>query len=279
MSRTLTRAGLWASGPRQLTLPVEARGLSEVTISSGWLRITPDYDVLAWLCERWWERPTESEWMCPTFYEIGQDLYGRPAGGEEHRVMHEAIRRLAMVSVEVRGFNGETGRPDRTVVTYSHLLEATLPRDDPEGLNRLRVHLSGWLRALLEREALRFSWRTLRGFNSRQLLAKRLWLYLQAERWKRESEREATWVAVGDRLFAALGMAEGRPHRQCRASLKRACETVCRVDPRLGAGGVHLRQRGTSWQLVARRPTASAWEGARTERAEVRAKIAESLDR
>ena len=174
MSRTLTRAGLWASGPRQLTLPVEARGLSEVTISSGWLQITPDYDVLAWLCERWWEQPTESGWMCPTFYEIGQDLYGRPAGGEQHRVMHEAIRRLAMVSVEVRGFNGETGRPDRTVVTYSHLLEATLPRDDPEGLNRLRVHLSGWLRALLECEALRFSWRTLRGFNSRQLLAKRL---------------------------------------------------------------------------------------------------------
>ncbi len=44
--RTLSRSGLWATGPRQLTLPVEARGLSEVVCASGSLAISPDYSVL-----------------------------------------------------------------------------------------------------------------------------------------------------------------------------------------------------------------------------------------
>lgn len=48
-------------------------------------------------------------------------------------------------------------------------------------------------------------WRTLRSFGRNQQLAKRLWLYLAAERWKRcgDGSTEGTWVACGDRLFAA----------------------------------------------------------------------------
>lgn len=277
MSRTLTRAGLWASGPRDLTLPVEAEGLSELLVSSGSLKITPDYDILAWLCERWWTRPTESGWMCPTFYELGQDLYGRPAGGEEHRIMHESLRRLAMVSIEIKGFNAETGLPDKDLVTYSHLMEVTLPRNHPEGLDRLRVHLSEWLRSMLEKETLRFSWRTLRNFNSRQLLAKRLWLYLIAETYKPSTPgKEATWVAVGDRLFAALGM-DYAEHRFARRALRRACETISKVDPRYGAGMIEMRKQGKRHQLVIERPTKDAWAQLQQEQAQVRAQIKESL--
>ncbi len=66
--RTLTRAGLWATGPVQLQLPFEATGLSERIQAEGRLKLTPDYDVFAWLCERWQTRPTESGWMRPTLY-------------------------------------------------------------------------------------------------------------------------------------------------------------------------------------------------------------------
>lgn len=43
-------------------------------------------------------------------------------------------------------------------------------------------------------------------------------------------------------------------------------------------GGRHWMPPFSAGRLAARRPTASAWEGSRTERAEVRAKIAESLE-
>lgn len=274
MSRTLTRSGLWASGPRDVTLPVEARGLSELLIASGSLKITPDYDILAWLCERWWNRPTESGWMCPTFYELGQDLYGQE-GGQQHRIMYASLRRLAMVSIEIKGFNAETGEADRSLVTYSHLMEVTLPAGDPEGLDRLRVRLSEWLRLLLQNETLRFSWRTLRQFNSRQLLAKRLWLYLTAETYKRSGDSESSWIIAGDRLFAALGMNYGQ-HRQARAAIRRAAETVMEVDPRFGAGRIQMVKRGSIHQLIVERPTAQTWEQLKKEQEHVRSVIAAS---
>jgi len=43
--RTLSRSGLWATGPRQLTLPVEARGLSEAICATAPLPISPDYSA------------------------------------------------------------------------------------------------------------------------------------------------------------------------------------------------------------------------------------------
>lgn len=274
MSRTLTRAGLWASGPRDLTLPVESEGLSEFLVSSGSLKVTPDYDILTWLCERWWTRPTESGWMCPTFYEMGQDLYGHH-GGRQHNIMHESLKRLAMVSIEIKGFNAETGQPDRKLVTYSHLMEVTLPGNHPEGLDRLRVRLSEWLRLMLEKETLRFSWRTLRQFNSRQLLAKRLWLYLVAESYKPAGDYEASWIAVGDRLFAALGM-DYADHRFARRAIRRAADTITKVDPRFGAGEIKMRKQGARHQLVIERPTAETWQKIKREQAEARAIIANS---
>ena len=101
--RTLSRSGLWATGPRQLTLPVEARGLSEAICATAPLPISPDYSVLAWLCERWITRPTESGWMRPTLYEIGSDLYDVPPSGKHYRDLNAALSRLATVSLTVRG--------------------------------------------------------------------------------------------------------------------------------------------------------------------------------
>jgi hypothetical protein len=242
------------------------------------LLITPDYDVLAWLCERWLRRPTESGWMRPSYYEIGCDLYNGPPSGKDYRALREALRRLAGVRLTLHRFNAETGKADPLWDHDTYLLEASRPRHTPQGLDRPAVRLAEWLRREIDHGApLRLGWRILRSFHPRQLLAKRLWIYLAAEHWDEKGESETTWIAIGDRLFAALGMAEGRPHRQCRASLKRACETVCRVDPRLGAGAVYLRSQGKSWHLVARRPTEAAWSRSRPERESVRELIAESL--
>ena len=276
-SRDLSRAGLWAAGPRELTLPINAKGLSEITTASGSLLITPDYDVMAWICERWLRRPTESGWMRPSYYEIGCDLYSGPPSGKDYRSLRAALRRLAGVRLTLHRFNAETGKADPRWDHDTYLLEASRPTDTPQGLDRPAVRLAEWLRREIDHGApLRLDWRVLRSFHHRQLLAKRLWIYLAAERWKREGDSEASWIAVGDRLFAALGM-DYAEHRKARRALGRACETVRKVDPRLGAGEVYLRSQGKRWQLVARRPTEAAWSRQRAERESVRETIRGSL--
>jgi len=277
--RTLSRSGLWATGPRQLTLPIEARGLSEVVIASGSLQLTPDYDLLAWLCERWAQRPTPSGIIRPTLYEIGSDLYDGPPSGKDYRTLRESVWRLGGVTVEIAGIDALTGEPG-DYETRGKLLSIARPRlEQPAGTDRLSVELDGWLRRAIDDGApVRLSWRTLRAFHRNEQLAKRLWIYLAAERWKPAGtlDREGTWIACGDRLFAALGMDYGR-HRAARAALKRACATVRRVDPRYAAGTLELRKLGRSWRIDAERPSWEAWRELRAEHEAVRAAIRAGL--
>jgi len=276
--RTLTRSGLWATGPVQLQLPFEASGLSERIQAEGRLKLTPDFDVFAWLCERWQTRPTESGWMRPTLYEVGSALYGKAPSGENYRDLRASLDRLAWVSVTIDGYAIETGTFDDRMVSRSNLLELQRMHGDPDGLQRPSIRMAEWLRlALAEEKVVRVHWQTMRSFKEQQTLAKRLWLYLAAERWARMTgTSEGTWIAVGDRLYAALGMSYAQ-HRQARAALARACLTVRKVDPRYAAGILDVVKLGKSWRLQGERPTFEVWRAQRDEQAVVRAAIAASL--
>jgi hypothetical protein len=107
--RTLTRAGLWATGPVQLQLPFEATGLSERIHATGHLKLSPDYDVFTWLCERWLRQPTPSGWMRPTVYELGSSLYGKAPSGQDYRHLRAALDRLGWVSVTIDNYDIEHG--------------------------------------------------------------------------------------------------------------------------------------------------------------------------
>jgi len=262
----------------QLQLPFEATGLSERIQANGALKLTPDYDVFAWLCERWQTRPTESGWMRPTLYELGSALYDSAPSGKDYRTLRESLDRLAWVNVTIDGYDIESGTFRDNWVSRSSLLELSRATGDPHGLQRPAIQLSGWLRqALSEDKVVRVHWRTLRAFNERQKLAKRLWLYLAAERWKKTSrDSEGTWIACGDRLEAALGMSYERP-RDARAALKGACLTVRKVDPRYSAGELDVVKLGSSWRIQAERPNWDAWKAQRQEQAQIRMLIADSL--
>jgi hypothetical protein len=278
--RTLTRCGLWATGPTQLQLPFEATGLSERIHASGRLQLSPDYDVFAWLCERWQRQPTPSGWMRPTLYEVGSALYGRPPSNADYRQLRAALDRLAWVAVTIDGYDIETGRLDDRQLSSSNLVELRRPQDDPDGLQRPSIRFAEWLRqALAEERVVRMPWRTLRSFGRNHQLAKRLWLYLAAERWKRQGagDVEATWIRCGDQLEAALGMDYDRP-RAARAALKRACVTIRRTDARYAAGALDVVQVARhNWRIAAERPTWEAWRELRAEHAAVREQIARSL--
>jgi hypothetical protein len=277
--RTLSRSGLWATGPRQLALPFEARGLSEVLIASGSLRLTPDYDLLAWLCERWAQRPTPSGIMRPTLYEVGSDLYKGPPSGENYRDLVAAGDRLAFVTVRVAGVDALTGEPG-DYETIGHLLDFARPdKGRSNGVRRLSVELSGWLRRAIDSGApVRIPWRTLRLFGRNQQLAKRLWIYLAAERWKRcgDGRCEGCWIACGDRLEASLGMDYDRA-RAARAALKRACEAIRRTDARYAAGSLGVVKFGRSWRIQAERPTWEEWRELRPEHEQARRAISAAL--
>jgi hypothetical protein len=277
--RTLTRSGLWATGPVQLQLPFEATGLSERIRATGRLKVTPDFDVFAWLCERWQTRATESGWMRPTLYELGSALYGTAPAGEHYRILRESLDRLAEVRVTIDGYDIEHGEFRDRWISKTNLLELSQPYIDHQaGEDRQGIRLSEWLRlALQEEKVVRVHWRTLRAFKEQQTLAKRLWLYLAAERWSRmTADTEGTWIACGDRLFAALGM-DYAEHRFARRALKNACATVHKIDPRYAAGSLELTKLGSSWRIQAERPTWDMWKQQREEQAQVRALIASSF--
>jgi hypothetical protein len=276
--RDIARCGVFASAPGQkLDLPIRAEGLSETTIASGQLHLSPDYELLSLLCERWLRRPTESGWMLPTFYELGSAIYRRPPGGVEYQLLTDALWRLSSLMIELWGYDTYTGQPDQEIVSWSHLLEVSRHKSEPTGTQRLRIQLGKWLRDSIDHGAvIRLDWRTLRAFDHQQLLAKRLWIYLQAETWKpQDKEVEGTWLAIGDRLFAALGMSYARS-RAAREALKRAGEAIVATDPRYQSFSVVKRSKGV-YHLVARRLRTGPWHKFKRERREARQTLRSSL--
>lgn len=265
-SRYLTRAANWSTTPGQrLDLPVEAAGLSEVTVASGHLQLSPDYDLLALLSEAWAARTADRKttYMRPTFYRLANDLYGEngPPGGKHYRDIRDALDRLAEVSISLWGFDAETGEADHAYVTKGHLLTLSRETNEPHGLTRPKLQLAEWLRDAIDRGAvIRLDWRTLRSFDRHQLLAKRLWVYLAAESWKPQGkDLEASWMSLKDnRLANALGMSYTEP-RFARRALARAGKTIVdHVDPRYLSIEVVKRGKG-NYQLVAERLRSKAW--------------------
>lgn len=265
--REISRAGLWFSAPVQLQLPFEARGLSNVVVTNGAFQLNPDYDVLAWLCTRWLRRPTPSGEMRPTLYEMGRDLYGREPSGENYRDIEAALIRLASVSIKLYGIDGFTGQVGAHLETYTSLLGVAKPRKS-RGEDRFTIELSTPLRRGIERDqAIRLDWRILRRFHRNEQLAKRLWIYLAAERYKRtgypKSERsdleyEGTWLKEGDWLAASLGASYKQP-ADFRRKLRRACEVIRATDDRWLAGTLRLEGRGHEARIYAERPTRASW--------------------
>jgi len=292
--RDLARAGLWATGPVQLELPLTAEGLSEILRASGRLKLTPDFDVLTWLCERWL-RPLGSDepdfqnstgWAFFTLRDLGQALYRREPNSRDRGALRASLRRLRSVQVDLIGYDAHTGELDSHKATNDNLLDRIVSelddvRADARRVGALRgstfkVQLPLWLRQqLIDGHFVRLHWDTLRAFDERQDLAKRLWVYLAAERWKHEGGgTEGTWIPVGDKLFTALGMNFERP-RDARAALKRACLTVRRHDVRYVA--LDLTRLFGRWRLDASRLTAAELSASKSERERVRAQARASL--
>lgn len=277
--RTMSRAGIWATTHVQLTLPLDAHGLSELIRANGRLRITPDFDVFAYLCEGYLRDQDSEGWVPFTLYDLGWSVYGREPSFRERRELLESLRRMRSVHVELLGYDAQTGQMQaitrrRTTITDDNLIDRIVSEFDEDKLgareigalrgSTFKVQLPPWLRQQLEQGTIaRVHWPTLSKFGANQQLAKRLFIYLSAERWARASEaHEQTAIVLGDRLFTALGMNYSEATKS-RLYLKRAAETVARLDNRMVSAEIQTRRAGArgrvgSYMLCATRLTKEA---------------------
>lgn len=284
----VTRApSLWATGPTQLALPFDASGLGVAVRASGQLSLTPDFDLLTWLCERWLTtrlpdgytvdgEPDPHGVAAFTLYDLGLDLYGREPAGEERRAMRESLLRLFRVEVSFTGYDALASKPDADLCSRARLIttivserESLGPDADPRTIGALRgktwkVEIASWLqRQLLAGNVTYLSWRTLRQLDG---AAKRTWVYLEAERWKPVGDGLlATSIGLGRPALDSLGVGGFQRHRDARRALERAGQRIVAADDRYASVTVEGRPGGHS--LVAYRLDPERLKARRTVRA------------
>jgi hypothetical protein len=281
METNLCRKGLfWQTGkPVALELPLDGEDLLGLITTSGRLKVSPDLEILAWLTERWRQERSPDHWVHFTLYELGQSLYGHKPSGADVRSMRGALARLKSITVTLMGYDSRQKKMRANVASLDNLIDRIVtelddlgPKTSPDKLGGLRgstfqVQLPFWLVDQLEAGSITYlDFATMRKLTG---LAKRLWVLLAAERYKRIGRgSEGTWIKLGEKAFTSLGM-NYHYERQARAAIKRAGTAIVAADPRFESVTVEARPGGHA--IIAVRT------GRDMEQGKVRRQIHESL--
>jgi hypothetical protein len=247
LETNISRAGIWDVGGPNAGEAIQGNDLLGVVARSQGSELGPlELDVLSWATSRWYEQGRNADGVVyATYYELGRDFYGRKPSGKEVRLLRQAIENLAGALVSIGGFNAHTGERKAKLVSLVHLLESAVwgedldvsipTRADGAKTGALRgksieLKLASWLLPQLNKQYVTYlDWKVQRKLDG---LAKRLWIYLEAERYKATGEgREATYVILGEKAYTALGVRHGRD-RDRRSALGRAGDRIVTVDPR-----------------------------------------------
>jgi hypothetical protein len=274
--------GVFATNPtladEQLQLPIAAPGINVVLVAAtSYLRLSPDFDIVVWLGERWLQGGESIDpegWVHFTFYELVKGLYSGD-GSKNRQVIRASLRRLATTLFTVDGYDAVTKRPNARVVSEEAVITA-LRGADPKTLirsedlmtvragraelssdarrlfgalrgNSVSVRLGSWMCAQLAAGSYTYvDFAMLRRLDG---VAKRVWVYLQAETFtKRDEERSETVIGLGRPALNCLGVGNYAQLRQARAALNRAGAAICRQDHRYESIAVHRFSR-SSYQL------------------------------
>lgn len=258
--------GLWSVLSTGEATPIEVKGTNAVIRATSTLALTPDFDILAWICRLWKHSPDRREdgVVGFTIYELGKALYGCEPSGEHHRTIRESLRRLKAVEVEFLGVNTiDLGKP--AAQSLDNIIERLVsdretigpsPNRKPGEIrgSTFQVQLAPWLReGLLDGKVTYLDFATLRRLDG---VAKRVWIYLEAERYKAAGGGVSeTSVGLGTPALACLGVDTYARHRDARRALDRAGERIVEADSRYQSVEVVKR---LGYTLVARRRDAEA---------------------
>ncbi len=285
LETNLARYGGWDIGGRKQSMEVRGKDFLGVVARRGAELGSLEMDVLSWYTARWYEQQRDPEGMVRhTLYELGQDLYGRKPSGKEVRLLRGAIENLAAALITLGGYNAHTGEARPKLASMVHLIESAVWAEDLDvetptredgprtgGLrgNSYEVRLAPWLVRQLENQYVTYlDWRTQRRLDG---LAKRLWVYLEAEQYKAVGNgRESSYIILGEKAYTALSVNNAR-ERDRRLALKRAGEKIMSVDERYESVIVERNPVGRNqWRVLATRCRDA-------ERRSVRAAISQSL--
>lgn len=246
METNLLRKGVWVPSDQvQLALPLETEDILGHLYITRPLRMF-DLDTMAWLVQRWRERRADGatgDTVPFTLYEMGQDFYLRKPAGKERRTLRESLVRLKTTTVTLVGYDAIRRQADEQICGLANFLDALQWRRELNGrahtydprdtgavrANAFEVKIAGWLIAQLQAENITYlDWRVLRELDG---MAKRLWVYLEAQRFSRVQGIGVAQaqIMLGEKAYASLGIHERRPYR-VRALLTAAGQKICAVD-------------------------------------------------
>ena len=256
LETNLARKGIWHVGPLQLALPIDGSDKLGLLRVAGPPLTLFDLDTFAWLTERWRETGRDPQGEVRfSLYDLGQDFYGWEPGGKQRADIRASLERLRQADFELEGYDATAARMGRLESPADQgrirlVADLTWKRGDPQA--RHAIYLGPWLtKQLLAGHLTYLDWRILRGLDG---LAKRLWVYLESQTFKRSGLGEgAVALYLPPPMFAALGMTD-RHAPQARRTLKRAGERIAAADKSFV--DFELRKparRGGTWALVARR--------------------------
>ena len=256
METNLCRKGVWHVGPLQLALPIDERDTLGLLRVAGPPLTLFDLDSFAWLTERWREGDRDARGRVGfTLYDLGRDLYGHKPSGMDRRNMRASLTRLQDATFELEGYDAraaQTGRLEAPTSGGRIRLLGSLLWSRRDAREPHAAGLDWWIVEQLEAGYLTYlDWRVLRSLEG---LAKRLWVYLESQSFKRSGIGEGSvrlWL--GAPMFRALGMAD-KHAPQARRTLLRASERIAAVDRSFVEFELHRPpRRGGTWALVARR--------------------------
>lgn len=256
LETNLCRKGVWHVGPLQLALPIDGSDTLGLLRVAGPPLTLFDLDMFAWLTERWREIDRDPKGRVDfTLYELGRDLYSWEPGGEQRRDMRASLHRLYEADFELEGYCASaamTGRLEHPAERGRIRLLGGLQWSEDPSSECHRAYLGPFIVEQLEAGYLTYlDWRILRGLEG---LAKRLWVYLESQTFKRSDIGEgAAALQLAPPMLRALGVStKHQPH--ARRLLVRAGVRIAMADKSFV--GFELRgpnRRGGTWTLVARR--------------------------
>jgi hypothetical protein len=195
------------SGPLQLALPLDGSDTLGLLRVAGPPLTLFDLDTVAWLTERWREDGRDPKGKVRfTLYQLGRDLWNRKPAGQDRRDLRASLSRLQDAMFELEGYDARAAQMGRlespTEGGRIRLLGSVRWSSDQESH---AVYLDGWLVEQLEAGYLTYlDWRILRALDG---LAKRLWVYLESQTFKRSGVGEgAVALHLAPPLWQALGV-------------------------------------------------------------------------
>jgi hypothetical protein len=256
LETNLCRKGVWATGPLQLALPLDGSDTLGLLRVAGPPLTLYDLDVFAWLTERWREGERDPKGRVEfTLYGLGKDLYGTEPSGEHHRLMKASLNRLYGADFELEGYSvaaAGIGRLEDPTERGRIRLLGGLRWATTTSSDQHLAYLGPFITEQLEAGYLTYlDWRVLRALEG---LAKRLWVYLESQSFKRSGVGEgAVRLWLGPPMLQALGITT-KHAPGARRLLVKAGDRISAVDRSFVSFQLHRpSRRGGLWSLTTRR--------------------------